>query len=511
MIFQKKCNEIFVSLLLVFATIAIYSQVVNFDFVNYDDDDYIYKNSYVQKVLTLESIKWAFTTNHASNWHPLTWLSHMLDIQLYGMDSGKHHLTNLIFHIANTLLLFFLFKQMTGKLWQSSFVAALFALHPLHVESVAWLSERKDVLSTFFWMLTMLSYVRYTGKPGIITYLPVLFFFIIGLMAKPMLVTLPFVLLLLDYYPLRRLRFTDDKKIIIKKSSISHFSLLTSHFSLLSEKIPLLIFAAISSVITLLAQQSGGAVRSLYEQPLTYRITNAMISYVGYIEKMIIPHDLAIFYPPCIFSWWQIAGASLLLLAVSFFVIKRIKDYPYLFTGWFWYIGTLVPVIGFVKAGSQAMADRYTYIPLIGLFMMIAWGIPELIERWRIRKTIFNTVVTAYILILSVTAWMQVQYWKNSITLFSHALEVTENNILVQTNLGLALIEQGRTDEGIIHYLKALQLEPDNAKIHNNLGVALFQKGRIKEAIAHFQKALETNPNDADAKQNLKTVSAIQK
>lgn len=302
----------------------------------------------------------------------------MLDCRFYGMSPGGHHLTNLLFHIANTLLLFFVLRRMTGALWQSAFVAALFALHPLHVESVAWVAERKDVLSTLFWMLTIWGYVRYVERPGIPRYLPALLFFSLGLMSKPMLITLPFVLLLLDYWPLGRFQF--------RGSGGNHANQRLFSLRLVWEKTPFFVLAAASSIVTYLVQKSGGAMGGMDLLPLNTRIANVLVSYVGYITKMIWPFRLAVFYPhPVPLPVWQVGGASLLLVAISFLVIKGIRHRPYLAVGWLWYIGTLVPVIGLVQVGEQAMADRYTYVTLIGIFMIIAWGVPDFLARWRYR------------------------------------------------------------------------------------------------------------------------------
>ncbi|MBL7207805.1 MAG: glycosyltransferase family 39 protein, partial [Desulfobacterales bacterium] len=402
-----------VCLFLALTVLAVYWQVGNHEFVNYDDKDYITENQHVQAGLTLKSIAWAFTSTHAGNWHPLTWLSHMLDCQIYGLNPCGHHFTSVFFHILNSILLFLVFKRMTGAFWKSAFVAALFALHPLHVESVAWAAERKDVLSAFFWMLTMGSYIRYVERPGTNRYLLVLLFFALGLMAKPMLITLPFVLLLLDYWPLGRFHVrkpeaaqpseekpqkdTKSKKrksrkrlaknaVQAKKTTGSDYQWSLA-LSLLWEKIPLFVLAAASSVVTFFVQQSGGAVRSLDALPLFVRISNALVSYISYIVKMILPHNMAILYPhPKDFSIWQVAGACLLLACISFIAIRSMKRYPYFAVGWLWYLGTLVPVIGLVQVGLQSMADRYTYIPLTGIFIIIAWGISDLAAKWCYKK-----------------------------------------------------------------------------------------------------------------------------
>jgi Tfp pilus assembly protein PilF len=498
--------ELLICLFLVTVTFAVYWQVRSFTFVNYDDSQYVTENQYVKDGLNYKSIRWAFSSYHAANWHPFTWLSHMLDIQLYGMNPGAHHQTNLIFHIVNALLLFFVFRKMTSNLWQSGFVAALFALHPLHVESVAWVAERKDVLSTFFWMLTMFSYARYAAHPGINRYLPVVGFFMLGLMAKPMLVTLPFVLLLLDYWPLRRIQFNppgDDHISLIKKQSPGRF--------LIWEKIPLFSLAMASSVVTFMAQKSGGAVGSMELYPLTTRVANALVAYVKYIGKMIWPAHLAVFYPYSeSLPGWQIIGAGALLGLITFAAIRSFRQRPWFVVGWMWFIGTLVPVIGLVQVGLQAMADRYTYIPLIGVSIIVAWGLPELLHKWHHKEKLLGLTVIAVLVMLGTTSWMQIRYWKNSLTLFKHALDVTENNYLAHNAFGNALKEEGKSNEAIRHYLKALEIKPDYAMPHYNIGHTLAVQGKLDDAINHFQKAIQIKPDFASAHDNLGYVFMIQ-
>ena len=476
--------ELLICLFLVISILAVYWQVRNYPFVNYDDRPYVTQNKYVQDGLTLKSIAWCFTAVHSSNWHPLTWLSHMLDCQLYGMTPGQHHLTNVLFHILNTLLLFLVLKKMTGDFWQSSFVAALFALHPLHVESVAWVAERKDVLSTFFWIMTLWSYTRYVEHSGLNRYLLVLLFFILGLMAKPMLVTLPFVLLLLDYWPLNRFQFENSG--YDKKSEQVRFSL-----ALILEKIPLFVLSAASSVVTFLAQKSSGAVSPLAATPIKVRIANAMVSYVNYIGKMIWPHNLAVIYPyQRDILLWKIAGASALLVAITVVVFMMVKTKPYFAVGWLWYIGTLVPVIGFVQVGMQAMADRYTYVPLIGIFIIIAWGIPDLVPKLRYKRIGFAALTTVVLTILIIISRLQVTYWSNSTTLFEHAINVTVDNCVAHVNLGQALADHGNTEAAVEHFYEALRIRSDLVAPLLNLGITLREKGKIDEAIKHFSKIL---------------------
>ncbi len=521
-------RELFICLVLAVVSLAVFWQVTQHEFIDYDDPSYVTENSHVQAGLTVEGLKWAFTTSHVGNWHPLTWLSHMLDCQLFGLKPGWHHGMNLLFHIANTLLLFLVLRRMTKKLWPSAFVAALFALHPLHVESVAWVAERKDVLSTFFWMLTMGAYVYYVERPGYQRYLTVLVFFILGLMAKPMLVTLPFVLLLLDYWPLGRLqpkRFDAERTTAIKPESIRRKKRKAEKTipgnitrtggsaepvlqwstirPLIWEKAPFFVFSAVSSVITFYVQQQAGAMSSLKATPFDARVANAFVSYVSYIGKMIWPQNLAVFYPhPGTFPLWQIIGAILLVLLVVFSIIWMAKRSPYLVVGWFWYLGTLIPVIGLVHVGKQAMADRYTYVPLIGLFIMIAWGIPDLIKKRPWKKLFLSVSAAGILLILMYGSWLQLKYWQNSTSLFQHAIERTKNNAVGHYMMGIALSKRGKVEEGMYYYDTALRINPNDPDAHNNRGVALFNLGRINEAVGHYIEAVRINPNHVNAVMN---------
>jgi tetratricopeptide (TPR) repeat protein len=493
---QKVRTDFLICLCLVIVPLAVYIQTGTYDFVEFDDDDYVSENPHIRAGLNRESLLWAFTAGHSANWHPLTWLSHMLDIELYGMNPGPHHLTNVLFHIANTLLLFLAFRRMTGKMWQSAFIAALFALHPLHVESVAWISERKDVLSTFFWMLTLLTYARYAENPSLKTYLPVFFSLGLGLMSKPMLVTLPCVLLLLDYWPLARVRTslppTSDLR---PPTSDLRFLIL--------EKLPLFALSAASSAVTFFVQRSAGAVASSEVYSLNIRIANAVISYGAYIEKMIFPYGLAVYYPyPQTFHYWKIFGAFILFGLISLLAVRTVKPFPYIAVGWLWYVGTLVPVIGLVQVGAQSMADRYTYIPLIGIFIMLAWGIPQALEGRRYKKIVLSLAGSAVLLFLMLMSRHQTAYWKNSITLFKHAIEVTADNHLANFNLGVALKEQGKINEAIRHYKAALRIKPDDYKAHTALGDILTEQGKTAEAIRHLSQAMRINPRYAPAFNN---------
>jgi hypothetical protein len=446
---------------LTLSTLAVYWQVQGHAFVTYDDYQYVVENPHVRHGLTLRGIAWAFTTGYASNWHPLTWLSHMLDCTLYGLNPMGHHVNSLLLHLANTLLLFWVLRRMTTALWRSAFVAALFALHPLHVESVAWVAERKDLLSTLFWMMTMGAYALYVERPGLGRYLFTLLLFALGLMAKPMLVTLPFVLLLLDYWPLGRRHHPPLR--------------------LIREKLPFFALTAISSMITFSVQKSWGAV--IFTLPLKDRIANALVSYVTYIAKTIWPANLACFYPHPLdtLPLWQVGGSLLLLVSISVFVIRARQRCPYLPVGWFWYLGTLVPVIGLVQVGAQAMADRYTYVPLIGLFLITAWTAAEVGSKGSaLRMSLWVGMLIPF---LAVGSWLQAQSWQTSVTLFEHTLTVTRNNLIAHNNLGN---------------------NPNHATSHNNLGSVFMQQGRLQEAIAHLSKAVQIDPEMQEARYNLR-------
>ena len=487
-----------VCLFLIFATLAVYWSVGSFEFDNYDSADYVYENKRVKAGLTAESIRWAFTTTHASNWHPVTWLSHMLDVELFGMNPGAHHWTSVVFHMANTLLLFTVLRLMTGNVWRSGFVATLFAIHPLHVQSVAWIAERKDLLSTFFGLLAIWRYIRYVQLPTIGRFMAVHLFFILSLMAKPMMVTLPFVLLLLDYWPLERFRFG-------LKPEINHHSQRSDlKTALILEKIPLLVVSALSCIITVYAQQTGGAVGSSIAYPFYVRMANALVAYVSYIGQMIWPANLAVFYPhPGMMPGWRIIVAAILLTGISCLAIKFVKSKPWLMVGWLWFLGTLVPVIGLVQVGTQAMADRYTYVPLIGLFIMIAWGGPDLLKRFRYQKVGLAVIAGLITITLTIVSWGQVKTWQSSVTLFERALAVTKNNYVAHNNLGHYWLKEGRLTEAIEHFTKAVKINPKFELAYLNLGVALSRQGEIDAAIRSYTRALQVKPDFVVAYNNL--------
>ncbi|MDD5234463.1 MAG: tetratricopeptide repeat protein [Syntrophales bacterium] len=498
---KEKIFRILICLFFVISISSVYWQVGNHDFLNFDDPVYITENPYVNSGLSLENIRWAFTSFHASNWHPLTWLSHMADSQIFGLEAGRHHLVNVFLHIMNSILLFLILNRMTGMLWRSAFVAALFALHPLHVESVAWAAERKDVLSALFWMLTMGAYAFYVERPGRKRYLIVLILFTLGLMAKPMLVTLPFVLLLLDFWPLAR--------IVPEAAPVPFFQRLAP---LVREKVPLFFLSAASCIITYMAQKQGDAVETITSLSIPDRFANASYSYIQYILKMFWPQDLAAFYPfPESSALWQTAFSVMLLAAVtvSVFIARRL---PFLAVGWLWYLGTLVPVIGLVQVGSQAMADRYTYIPLIGIFLMAAWGVPELMKSVRLKAAASAAAAVAVLLILSLAAvaWKQVSYWSNNLTLFGRAIEVTERNHLAHNNIGLAFLERGDLDTAAMHFQKAMSYNPRQSFAFNNLGMVYHKQGRTDDAVSLFWQALLINPDSAEAYSNLGDALASQ-
>jgi tetratricopeptide (TPR) repeat protein len=484
-------------LFLLAVTLLAFWQVIHCDFITqWDDGEYVTLNRHIQNGFSIEGIRWSFTSTHAANWHPLTWMSHMLDVQLFGLNPRWHHLTNLLFHIANTLLLFFVLNRTTNALWQSAFVAALFALHPLHVESVAWVAERKDVLSTFFWMLTMGAYLYYVERPGLWRYLAVFILFALGLMAKPMLVTLPFVLLLLDFWPLRRFGQTEKAK--ETKPSAAQKDHRASLRHLLWEKIPLLFLSAFSSIVTYIAQQQGGAVVSSEVFPLSVRVSNAFASYIFYIDKMIWPTDLAVLYPhPGLWPIWLVAGAALPIIAATIMVILKAKKYPYVAVGWLWYVGTLVPVIGLIQVGNQTRADRYTYIPLIGLFIIVAWGLPELMREWRFRKEALAASAAISLLGLFAVTWIQVGYWRNSMSLYDRALSVTHRNCVMYATRGLTYLEIGNNTRSIEDLDRAIEICPNYSYLYCNRGMAYGNLGDHRRALEEFDRAIALDPKTA--------------
>jgi protein O-mannosyl-transferase len=463
-------------------TIAVYAPVRHYGFINFDDAQYVSRNAAVLDGLTWSGVRWAFTTGHEGNWHPITWMSHMLDIEWFGLDAGRHHLVNLLVHLANALLLFWLLLRMTGALWQSAIVSALFAVHPMHVESVAWIAERKDVLSGFFWMLTLLAYVSYARDRTPWRYGVVVICFVLGLMAKPMVVTLPFVLLLIDIWPLQR----------VKERGV------------IAEKVPLLVLSLVCSIVTFIVQRNAGAVKGLASLPLERRVENAVVAYAKYVAMTIWPSGLAPLYPyePSIPTATFILALAA-LVAITVVAVRGRARHPYVVVGWLMFIGMLVPVIGLVQVGSQPMADRYTYLPSIGLFIIAVWGLSEVPTGWRHRTTMLAAVAFLAVASCAAAARAQVGFWPDSVALWQHTVSVTANNYRAHSNLGQALYTEGRIDEAIAEYRAALAIDPDFAEASNYLGTALSDRGDIDQAIAAYREALRVLPTFAEAHNNL--------
>jgi tetratricopeptide (TPR) repeat protein len=471
--------DLWISVGLLVAVFAVYAQVATHTFINFDDPIYVTENPQVRAGLTWEDIAWAFTTFHDSNWFPLTWLSHMLDVQLFGLDSGWHHLINVFLHALSTLLLFIDLRRMTGARWSSAFVALIFAIHPLHVESVAWIAERKDVLSTLFWMLTLLAYSSYVERPTRSRYLLTLFVFVLGLMAKPMLVTLPVVLMLLDLWPLHR-----GVRLI--------------------EKIPFFVAALASSIVAFLAHQRGGAVATLEIIPLASRIENALITYVVYILKTCWPTHLAIFYPYPLQSLVVPAVLSGIALAsITVLVLVAYKQRPYLAVGWFWYLVTLLPVIGIIQTGSQARADRYTYIPMIGFTIAIVWGTADLLKLWPRVQVVLAAAAALGLITLT---WFQVAAWRDDISLYRHAIAAVPDNYIAYYNLASAFEAQGQTDEAITQLREAVRVRPYYVPARAELGQLLASKGHTDQALQELQTAVRLRPDDPMAHYRLGSV-----
>ncbi len=485
-------RAIWIVLCLIAVNVLVYAPAWHYDFVVIDDPIYVSNNPQVAGGLSRAGVAWAFTTWHAGYWIPLIWLSHMLDVQLFGMDAGLHHVTNLLLHVASTILLFWLLFRMTGAAGRSAFVAALFAVHPLHVESVVWVTERKDVLSTLFWLLALWAYTGYAREPRWDRYLRVLLFAALGLMAKPMLVTLPFVLLLLDVWPLRR---------VTLEARAPGSGGLSVWIRLVREKVPIMALAAISSVLTYLAQRHVGAVSEAGALPFLMRLENALASFWAYLGKMLWPARLAAFYPyPESFSAVWAACELVGLLAVSVLVIRAARRFPYLAVGWLWYVGTLVPVIGLVQVGMQGMADRFTYVPLIGIFIMIAWGVPDLPGFGRFRRIAIPAVAVLVLGACAITARAQVRHWQNSTTLLAHAIEARDDNWWAHEALGEVLQDQGRQAEAFEHFTEAVRIKPGYVQALLKLGGALLSQGKIDQASGYLAAAVKFQPGNAEAR-----------
>ena len=499
---------------LVITALAVYWPVLNHEFVNYDDDKYVTENPHLRRGITYDSVIWAFTTPHYHMWHPLTSLTHLLDYQLFGLNPTWHHLTSLLFHIASTLLLFGILKRMTAAVWPSLFVAAAFTLHPLNVESVAWVSERKNVLSTFFWMLTIVAYIRYTGRSCLGRFLLVVLIFALATMTKPMVVTLPFALLLLDYWPLGRLKLkrAGDEQDLEQTESEPVDGRKVPLWRLLVEKIPLFVLVTALSAVTFIASKRGGVMSGWHNVPLKYRLANALVSYAAYISKMVWPTRLAVFYPHPFSKLpiWQVVASALVLLIVSVAVLWFARHRKHLTVGWLWYLGILVPVIGLVQVGSQAMADRYAYLPFIGLFIMIAWGLPDLLKKWRFRRITLGAAALAVLLALAICTRLQLRHWQNNKALFEHALNVTGDNFVMNNNYANILKKMGQVEKAVDHFYRALRIRPNSPEVYNNLGNALRELNRIDEAVKSFRTALELRPDFAEAHYNLALLLAWQ-
>ena len=500
-----------ICLLLALAVFLVFGRILGHEFINYDDGEYFTANPIVLRGLTSQGVIWAFRTDCASNWHPLTWLSLMFDAELFGTGPVGPHFTNLLLHAANTVLLFLLLIRLTGGRWRSAFVAALFALHPLHVESVAWVAERKDVLSGLFFMLTLLMYARYAEwkskgagpgtagnfsvhsldlRPWSRDYVLALLFFALGLMSKPMLVTLPLVLLLLDYWPLRRFEHS-------------------SRWHLVREKLPFFALSIASSVVTVVVQK--GAVQPLTHLTLGIRAVNAAVAYVRYLYKMFWPFNLAIPYPHHgYWPFWLLGLSAALLLGASLVAVRQGRRFPFLVTGWFWYVGMLVPVIGLVQVGMQSMADRYTYLPLIGVFIVLAWTGAELAERWRLPRAVAGSVALLLLAACATRTVDQLRFWRNSDTLFRHAVAVTRGNDVAWYNLGEYHFNRKQINEAIACYRNAVEIRSNYDDALNNLGVALAVKGNLDEAVVRIRQAIRCRPNKADAHYNLGNALVLQ-
>ena len=481
-------QKLIIYIVLILATLAVFWQVNQYSFVNFDDHVYVTQNIHIQSGITLDGCRWALGTHYLGLWNPLVWLSFMFDYQLYGLNAGSYHLTNLILHILSALLLFWLFNRMTGAIWKSAFVAAFFALHPLHVESVAWIAERKDVLSAFFWMLTLCLYVYYTEKPVIKRYLPVVFSFVVALMSKPMVVTLPVIMILLDYWPLGRFE--------LRKSDLMLWQL--------REKIPFFILSAVLVFITL--YNPSGHDTSLKAFSLLSRLANTPVAFVTYMGRTFMPNGMAYYYP---FSdqlpVWQVFGTSLLIISISAAAIVMVKRFPYFFVGWLWFAITILPVIGIIQVSlimPYSMADRYHYLPSIGIAVILAWGIPFLIKREDTRKKILLPVSIAALSIMAVFTWQQCGYWRDNASLFGHALQVTKDNYFAHNSLGADLFKNGKLKEAMYHYNEAIRLNPNATDFYNNRGICYFALGQPQSAVEDYNKAVALNPEFADAYYN---------
>ena len=508
---------IVICILLVGVVWVVFGQTLRHEFLNYDDDQYVYDNPRITNGLSLGNVAWAFTHVHAENWHPLTTISHMLDCQLYGLQPWGHHLTNVLLHTTATILLFLALWELTQACWPSAFVTAVFAIHPLRISSVAWVAERKDVLSGVFFMLSLWAYARYARNkgPSVGGYVRTLVFFALGLLCKPTLVTLPFVLLLLDYWPLRRFTLQSSGSVLEgsmrKQAGLRHGKTAqrnpdvraTTIQGLLVEKVPFFVLSAGSCIATLLAQEKT----LMGTSALTFgeRLSNAMVSYLAYLREMIWPARLAVLYPYPIgtSNITYALVAALILLIISVVVVIWRTKFPYWLVGWLWYLGMLVPMIGLIQVGSQARADRYTYLAQIGLYILITWSAVEFFAKWRRAPAALITVAALIITTLTAYSYVQTSFWRDDETLWRQTLANTSDNPLAENNLGNALLKRGKPDEAVVHYREAIRLYPPFPEAYNSLGHALMKKGQLDEAIAHIRKALELKPDYVAAKYQL--------
>lgn len=492
---MKKKNVYIIVALLIIVSLAAFGRIAGNHFINFDDPGYITKNYMVQSGLNLQSVKWAFSTTHLSYWHPLTWLSHMLDWTLFGNNAGGHHLVNLLLHIGTVIFLFFFLNKTTKNIWAAAFAAAFFALHPLRVESVAWASERKDVLSMFFGMVCIYVYSFYAEGQKLSEYFFCLILFSLSLMSKPMMVTLPFVLLLLDYWPLQRLKIT----------AYVPAEFLKTGFRLILEKVPFFLMTIALSIVTIWAQAREGAVASSDALPFLTRLSGAGVAYITYLIKIFWPYQLTVFYPyKFSIPEWQIWISAIILVLITVIVISRIRKMPFLFAGWFWYLGTLVPVIGLVQVGKQAMADRYTYLSSIGISIMLAWSLPLLFKNKNLRKRILLPAAITLLVLLSLLTWKQCSYWKSIFTLFNHASRIMKNDDTARQNRGADFTELGQyqQQQEIQEYNKAIRLKPDNAEAYYNRGIAYSKIGQYQNAIRDYNEAIRLKPDYAEAYNN---------
>jgi tetratricopeptide (TPR) repeat protein len=518
---QIKVKEIFtgnrktflIILLIITGTLALYAQVVTHEFVSFDDDLYITQNDQVKSGLSWKNLQYALGFSKVTYWHPLTWLSHMLDCQLFGLNSGIHHLMNVLFHILNSVLLFIVLLKMTGSHWRSAFAAALFALHPVNVDTVAWVAERKNVLSTFFWMLTMLSYFQYTRAPGLYRYILVVCIFILGLLSKPMLVTLPFVLLLMDFWPLQRIRIVFENADRKSKEAKAFRYEGAAVSRLIVEKIPLLIFALAVIVISSLSIRYGGFQIDTLRVPMGLRIENALVSYVLYLGKFLWPTDLTFYYPyPEFVPLWQVIGSGILLITISAAALKYIFRAPYFLIGWLWFLGTLVPVSGIMQGGLwPEIAERWAYVPYIGLFIAVSWGIHDILHGRPWGKKVFLGAAAAVLLVLMVLTFRQIGYWKDDLTLFTHGIEINPKNFCAQNNLGNYYVSKKNYKEAAYRFSEALRMNPTDVKVMENLGRLYYDTGDKDRSIHYYLEALQYNPRSVKASFRLGTIYSERK